>query len=440
MALIASSSPRAVIPAAILAGFAANADGPSLDFQFAKDYSLTPRKGPTLTFTRASSKTYFDAAGTLQTQTANLPCFDYDPVTHQALGLSIHEARTNSIRNNTMVGAVAGTPGTNPTNWGITAATEVTKTIVGTGTEDGITYIDVRFFGTVTAARTQDTYFEAYPGVAASNGQSWNLSTYIRIVAGSAANIASFLLAGTTYNSVPAFLSTPIGQNFTPTSAALRSQQITKSGTIADATAATIFPFIRFTTATSGAIDITLRIGMPQLELVPTAGSTASPVIATSGAAATRALEVDSTTDITWLSQTAQSFVLQARKSSVTSAGVIAQLDDGTENNRITLSVNASSHVMLDIVVGGVSKASIDGGAVTANTTFKAAFSYTVGLAALSVNGAAVVTGTPAALPTVTTYRLGENSANASVFNGWITADSSYQKALSASVLAGLSV
>ena len=49
---------------------------------------------------------------------------------------------TNSIRNNTMVGAVAGTPGTLPTNWGGSLATVngIAINVVGSGYEAGIPY------------------------------------------------------------------------------------------------------------------------------------------------------------------------------------------------------------------------------------------------------------------------------------------------------------
>lgn len=61
--------------------------------------AFTDRWTSLITLTRASSKTYFDGAGTLRTAATNEPCIDYDPVTLVCKGLSIHEARTNVFLN-----------------------------------------------------------------------------------------------------------------------------------------------------------------------------------------------------------------------------------------------------------------------------------------------------------------------------------------------------
>lgn len=61
--------------------------------------AFTDRWTSLITFTRASSKTYFDGAGTLRTAATNEPCIDYNPVTLVCKGLSIHEARTNVFLN-----------------------------------------------------------------------------------------------------------------------------------------------------------------------------------------------------------------------------------------------------------------------------------------------------------------------------------------------------
>src|SRR5262249_20993640 len=99
-----------------------------------------------LAVTRAGNTAYVDdAMGTWTLVNANLPRISNK-------GLLVEEARTNSIRNNSMQGAAAGTPGTIPTNWqsSINSSAGLTQTIVGTGTTLGMEYIDIRAFGTTT--------------------------------------------------------------------------------------------------------------------------------------------------------------------------------------------------------------------------------------------------------------------------------------------------
>lgn len=56
-------------------------------------------------FTRASTATYYDSTGTLQTAASGAPRFDYDPVTHVAKGLLLEESRTNSATYSESIGA-----------------------------------------------------------------------------------------------------------------------------------------------------------------------------------------------------------------------------------------------------------------------------------------------------------------------------------------------
>lgn len=70
----------------------------SLDLQFAADKSLTARRGPTPTFTRASTATFVGSDGLIQSAAINAPRFDHHPVTFACKGLLIEESRTNLLQ------------------------------------------------------------------------------------------------------------------------------------------------------------------------------------------------------------------------------------------------------------------------------------------------------------------------------------------------------
>lgn len=70
-------------------------DYPTLDLNFAATKTLDPR----ITFTRASSGSYFDSNGLIQIAAINTPRFDHNPFTGESLGLLIEEQRTNLLLN-----------------------------------------------------------------------------------------------------------------------------------------------------------------------------------------------------------------------------------------------------------------------------------------------------------------------------------------------------
>ena len=71
-----------------------NADGLSLDLQFAADKTLTARKGPTPVFTRGSTGTFVGSNGLIQSAAVNAARFDHDSA-GVCRGLLIEESRTN---------------------------------------------------------------------------------------------------------------------------------------------------------------------------------------------------------------------------------------------------------------------------------------------------------------------------------------------------------
>jgi hypothetical protein len=270
---------------------------PSLDLRFAESKSLVDAVSgqQLITFTRASDGTFVNSAGQIEIVAANVPRFTHDPVTLESLGLLVEEQRANSIRNNTMVGAVAGTPGTLPTNWdGLGSSQDLTRTVVGTGVEDGINYVDIRWQGTLTSALANAVLAtpDQQTQIVASNGQTWAGSWFVKVVGGSLANISALSISITERTSAGAFVAFGLA-GITPSGAPLAQQRYSYVKALdGGATTARVTTDIRVTASSGAAIDITLRIGLPQLEQ----GAFATSVIPTSATAVTRSADVASIT------------------------------------------------------------------------------------------------------------------------------------------------
>ena len=67
---------------------------PTLDLNFTGTRTVDPR----ITFSRASTATYFDEFGVMRTVHANSPRIDFDPVTGECKGLLLEEQRTNLLK------------------------------------------------------------------------------------------------------------------------------------------------------------------------------------------------------------------------------------------------------------------------------------------------------------------------------------------------------
>jgi hypothetical protein len=302
---------------------------PSLDLNFA----VTKNVGPLVSFTRASSATYIDSAGTLQTAAVDVPRFDHNPTTGESLGLLVEDQRTNSVTNNTMVGAVAGTPGTLPTGWGtFVSPTGLTRTIVGSGTVNGINYIDVRFNGTPSSTGEITLYLS--PVTTATLAQAWTATAWLSLAGGSTSNIGGISLRNFELNS-GAYVR-EISTNFVSSISSdfVRRQNITTSF---GASANQIQSVLSITAAAGGTpIDITLRIGLPQLEQ----GAFATSVILTDNTAPfgkTRNADVANITGTnfsSWYRQDEGTIYGEYIITVATSDGTLTSFDDGTANNR----------------------------------------------------------------------------------------------------------
>ena len=339
------------------------------------------------------------------------PRFDHDPTTGESLGLLVEEQRTNSIRNSTMQGAVAGTPGTDPTNWVAAApGNGITKELVGTGIENGIAYIDYRYYGTPTATGIIDIRPETATQVVAANGQTWTSSFYLKLVGGSLANTAvQHWMAGRLSNGT--FVSNQWNiVAVVPTDVALIRQRSTSTFTFTDATVERASSFLRLYYTNGLPLDITLRIGLPQLEQ----GAFATSVIPTTGATATRAADLSSiggSNFSSWYRQDEGTVFAESERPDASRPNtLVASITDGTSDNRIEVRSSSATNDNARCEIVALGSAQYSNPALPSNTAYKKiALAYAVNNVNAAANGNAGVTDTAASIPVVSQLYFGND-------------------------------
>jgi len=375
--------------------------------------------------TRATTGMYWDSTGTLQTAAINEARWDYDPSTLLLKGLLREKARTNAIRNNTNAGAAVGdigSGGSMGTYWWIfTALTGLTMSVLGYGTTKNINYVDVRLHGTSSGAGPYYIGFEQNGIIASLQNETWINSVFLQNTAGSTSNITNIKLGIDEYNSVPTFLSGGQSSALTlATSGNLSEARQEFSRTLVNATTAWTVPYIVINITAGGAVDITLRIGMPQDEKGGSTTSKASSPIATSGSAIARSADLISLTgaDFTSLwNTTADSFfarVMLANAANGTNQ-FIARASDNTYNNQVGFSISSTGNAATTTASGGVFDGSAGSVAALSNSTWAmlagAAASNDL---AVSKDGAAVVADASATWPSgLTRLDIGSDHAGA---------------------------
>jgi hypothetical protein len=308
------------------------APAPSLDLSF-----MTPGTLPSgLTFTRASTGTYIDSTGTMQTAASGAPRWDYDPVTHVLRGLLIEEARTNLLLNS----ATLSTQSVTTTN------TSTTLSFYGTGT--------ITKSGTATGA-----------------------------------------LVGTG-------IGQRVSQTFAPTAGTLT---LTVTGTVSNA----------------------------QLEV----GAFPTSYIPTTGASATRAVDLCNMPTAAWFNITAGTLDCEGIFNSLVSGGTwsMASLDDGTINTLYGLRTATPNFLNgLSLAAAAVQATVTSAGAITAGAVTKGALAYAASSLALGCNGAAYGPATPTA-PLAGLTRLAIGAGRNSAINGCVQRVRYWPSALSAGQL-----
>lgn len=333
---------------------------------------------------------------------ANVPVFDHNPVTGEALGLSVWEARTNLLTYSQEF---------NDASWGKNAVTVTANQIIapdGTLTAYKLISTAVSGFhnisklsGTRVASAAYTFSFFAKAGeigFCAPNFSSALTGTSLSAVINLSTGVATSVSAGLTVRT------SIVGNGFYRIA-------ITATG---DANTTSFGANINATNA-AGTLSHTgdgysgIYIWGAQLE----AGAFATPYIPTVASTVARSADVPVMTGVNfsrWFNAGAGTLV--AEYTNVGAATSVASANDGTNNNRVTLlsrpSTASSSDEFAVIVSGAATQASLN--SISYTTQGKNAISYKANDIAGTMNGAAVRTDTTAIIPVVDRLSFGAAS------------------------------
>ena len=373
-----------------------------------------------ITFARNSVGTYVGADGLIKTAGVNEPRFDHNPVTGESLGLLVEESRTNSITNNTMVGAVAGTPGTNPTGWiyATTSGNGLTISIAGTGVDNGINYIDYRFNGTTVASPNGCAI--GFANAAAVTGQTWTASMYWKLAAGSTTGTTNWQLGIIESTAGGSFVTGAFSSQTAPTSAALITQRPAATRTLSGgATVGLVSYPLNIPVAGNTAIDFTLRIGLPQLEQ----GGFATSVIPTSTTPVTRNADVASITGSAFSGFYRQdegtALQLYSHTGAAGSNNGLFNFHNSISPNNDRFTIRAGTYA---VTTGGVTQVTGGYSIPIVNNLMKIAFAYkTDDTALMRPVEQSILSDTSVILPTgINTLEIGKIEGTALQINGHI--------------------
>lgn len=324
-----------------------------------------------------------------------------------ALGLTIERQRTQEIRNNSMQGVSAGSPGTLPTNWSVINGTGLTRTIVGSGTVNGIDYIDIRFAGTTGDTAGTQICAESATQIVAASGDVWTHAAFVALVGGSLTNVSTVTLRAIERTAAGGFVK---NQGATDIKGSLTStlQRFAAALTLdGGGTVARLQPALSIGTANGVAVDFTLRYGWPTMVKMP---YVLTPIRTTTIALTPASDDITQALSGISFSATNNIVVIEGRTAAGAGTQPLLQLDDGTANERIRILRDSSNNLRCIVTDGGVEQCNLDLGTVAANTDFKLAFAWAANDFAASLNGGTIVTDTGGTLPTVTTMRLGADT------------------------------
>jgi hypothetical protein len=425
---VVGGQPMPAVPGGGLVG-PGGLPGPTLELDFQNGLGLDPR----ISFTRASSGTYFDVTGTMQTAASNVPRIGYDPVSHLIQGLLIEEQRTNALSNPRAEGitpGVLGSGGALPTTWArVNVVSGVTLTIAPI-TNQGMSGLRATYSGTTSGGGQETFEFQSRTAVAATQSQTWTGSFYWVVSSGAlpaGVTVVSRILSLT---STTAIVDNAQSSVFPSTGVLQRSAQTLTLA--ANATITNVINGIYLGNwPASTVVNFSIDIFAPQLELGAFATSVMLPTVG-SPAASTRAADTAMMPLGSWFNPVQWSWAVEAQPMmQATLTGV---------NPRVIgeSTTNAGPVYIASSLKGGT----FDGSSIinTGNTfvmgaVIKLGSTFANLIGTTSLNGGTPVSGAQVAKAlTAAGYRFGNDGSN-DIMTGYLRRVRYWPRALSAGEL-----
>ena len=373
-----------------------------------------------ITFTRASTATFFNSAGVLTSAATNAPRFDYNPATLAAQGLLIEESRANLLLQSEDFDNATWSAKT-----AVTITTNTTSAPNGTSTADTIT----------EDATTNQHLTGAAASGGVSSGTTYTFSCFVKQGSGTRKVFLTSFGEGysvfdpTTGAVVQAggnvCTATNVGNGWWRFSAA-----ITKTNTNSG------FFIGLWSTTNNYAGDGTssLIFWGAQLE----AGAFPTSYIPTTTTALTRAADVANVNTLSpWYNASASTIYAEVAVPQLGRAARPWTVDDGSMSNIVDATISVANGFAVEAIAGGVYGGfAAATGLITANTTQKTAAVFTTSGNELACLNAGTVGSNAITLPSVSLTRLllGRQD-NGVALCGWLRRLTYYPRAFSAAEL-----
>jgi hypothetical protein len=364
------------------------------DLEFYRDFAgrktLDHGAGPSITFTRNSNATFFDADGVLQTATTNAPRFDHDPASSNvSRGLLIEEARTNLLLHSADLSNAAWTK------------TDITAAKDQTGINGA-----ANSASSITATSANGTCLQAITSASAARATS----AYVKRITGTGV-IEMTQNGGTTWTAVT----------------------VTSDWTRVTIPSATVTnPSVGFRIVTSGDA---IAVDAVQCEN----GAFSTSAILTTTTTATRAADSAVVTPISSFYNQAEGtlFAEGSATNSGAQSGAVLSIDDTTANNRIQMR-RFATFSSVNTLVSNSSPSLADAGTNSwpLGSTVKIALAVKAADLARSINGGAITSAaTTVALPSGLSRMEIGNGINSAYANGHIRKIAYWPRRLSNTLL-----